>query len=356
MEKKKVFFIMPFEEKFFEVYEVLKRTFEKDFTFSNAGEEDNQQNILKDIIQSIYEADIVVADLTGLNPNVFYELGIAHTLNKKTIIITENIEELPFDLSSYRVKEYSTHFSKFAEFQEAVGKYLNGAVSGETSFGNPVNDFLSSKDEQEVALKIYSQETEIVLNEESDQGFLDFLAEIEDSSEKLNGVLNEINKETVELSVGIKESNETVESVKKTGGSGTASFIRKEARKVAKLTNDYSSHLRAHNGEYMDLWTMIEKNTLGMINNPYASTNVEGLKGYLLSLKELKNAVKNARGSVYEMKESVKKLGGMERSLTQAVRFLEEDMDTFLSNLVQTTSSIDRILERGCRVVGPLEE
>ncbi|GAI12942.1 unnamed protein product, partial [marine sediment metagenome] len=40
----------------------------------------NQQNILKDVVRGIAEADLVVADLTGLNPNVFYEIGIAHTM------------------------------------------------------------------------------------------------------------------------------------------------------------------------------------------------------------------------------------------------------------------------------------
>ena len=123
MNKTKVFMIMPFEEKFFEVYEMLKREFNEDFVFPHAGDEDNQQNILKDIIQAIYETDIVIADLTGLNANVFYELGVAHTLNKKVIIITEDISSLPFDLRSYRAKEYSTHFIKFAELVEALKKY-----------------------------------------------------------------------------------------------------------------------------------------------------------------------------------------------------------------------------------------
>ncbi len=85
MSNKKVFMIMPFEDAFFEIYEMLKIEFQNDFEFSNAGDEGNQQNILRDIIQPIFDADIVLADLTGLNPNVMYELGIAHSFNKKTI-------------------------------------------------------------------------------------------------------------------------------------------------------------------------------------------------------------------------------------------------------------------------------
>jgi hypothetical protein len=64
MTKAKVFVIMPFGDVYFEIYETLKRRFEADFDFSNAVEENNQQNILKDIIQPIFEADIVLADLT----------------------------------------------------------------------------------------------------------------------------------------------------------------------------------------------------------------------------------------------------------------------------------------------------
>lgn len=58
---------------------MIKNHFEDEFEFSHAGDEDNQQNILADIIPPIYSADIVLADLTGLNANVMYELGIAHS-------------------------------------------------------------------------------------------------------------------------------------------------------------------------------------------------------------------------------------------------------------------------------------
>lgn len=79
-----VFVIMPFKEDILALYEKLKSDFDNDFAFTNAGNLDNQQNILQDIVEGIYQADIVIADLTGLNPNVFYELGLAHAMNKKS--------------------------------------------------------------------------------------------------------------------------------------------------------------------------------------------------------------------------------------------------------------------------------
>lgn len=100
--KPKVFVITPFNEDFLALYDELKRIFKEDFDFTNAGDLDNQQNILQDIVEGIHQADVIIADLTGLNANVFYELGLAHAMNKKVIIITQDLGELPFDIKSYR--------------------------------------------------------------------------------------------------------------------------------------------------------------------------------------------------------------------------------------------------------------
>lgn len=45
---------------------------------------------------------MLLADLTGKNPNVFYELGLAHALSKPVVLITESVENVPFDLRSLR--------------------------------------------------------------------------------------------------------------------------------------------------------------------------------------------------------------------------------------------------------------
>ena len=53
-------------------------------------------------MSGISDADLVVADLTGLNANVMYEVGVAHALRKPTLVVTQEIDELPFDLRTSR--------------------------------------------------------------------------------------------------------------------------------------------------------------------------------------------------------------------------------------------------------------
>lgn len=58
------------------------------------------------IMEQISDADLVIADVTDSNPNVMYELGYRVALSKPFLILTQNVETLPFDLRSIRAMEY----------------------------------------------------------------------------------------------------------------------------------------------------------------------------------------------------------------------------------------------------------
>lgn len=64
------------------------------------------RSIMEQVWQAIYSAKICIADCTGRNPNVFYELGIAHTLGKPCILLTQSVEDIPFDIRHLRMIEY----------------------------------------------------------------------------------------------------------------------------------------------------------------------------------------------------------------------------------------------------------
>jgi len=93
------------------------------------------RNIMSDIIDMLYQADIVVADLSDLNVNVFYELGLFHAIKGKFITIKQrkSVEEpFPFDTAYFRVQEYDYPNSgpiSMNEFREKLIKRIKDLES-----------------------------------------------------------------------------------------------------------------------------------------------------------------------------------------------------------------------------------
>ena len=353
----KVFVIMPFDDPFFEVYDFLKKQFEEEFEFSNAGDKDNQQNILKDIIQPIFEADIILADLTGLNPNVLYELGVAHSFNKKTIVITQkDLDNLPFDLKQYRAKEYNTHFTKFAELVEYLRKNLNGAITGNVVFSNPVKDFVNTQEGINVS-DLFSQDKIKIEIGEGEKGFLDFLADIEEDTVVLTQSLENLTKDMILMSEGMNKSTSEIERVNQNGGDSVATFVRKEARKVANHINEYDKKQKGFNNDYTALWDKIEKNILGLLENKFSTidNNKESLIEYLFALHNMQISVVDCIEQTKGLKTSLGSSMGLERTLNQAIRCLDEDLATYLNNMSRVDTAIDKIKEKSRFVVGQID-
>jgi len=57
---------------------------------------------MSDVWAGLYGSSAVIADCTGKNPNVFYEMGVTHTVGKPLILISENPEDVPSDLRHVR--------------------------------------------------------------------------------------------------------------------------------------------------------------------------------------------------------------------------------------------------------------
>lgn len=138
-----VFVLMPFNPEFDRIYtDLIVSALESEgCRVQRADDFLNLDNILKDIIPNIVKADLIVAELTSLNPNVMYEVGIAHTLSKPTILLTQTIGTLPFDLRSYRAILYSKDIDKAEELQEKLRKIIQEFRKENIIFGNPVTEY-----------------------------------------------------------------------------------------------------------------------------------------------------------------------------------------------------------------------
>ena len=105
-----VFVLMPFEDAFNDVYKLgIKPACEEAGAYCERVDEQifQKETILSRIYNQIAKADMIVADMTGRNPNVFYEVGYAHALGKQVVLLTRDSDDIPFDLKHYSHIVYS---------------------------------------------------------------------------------------------------------------------------------------------------------------------------------------------------------------------------------------------------------
>jgi hypothetical protein len=84
--------------------------------------------IISDITNRLKEADIVIADISVENANVYYELGYAHAIGKPTILLAEKGKTLPFDISGFRTLFYENSIAGKSQIEEGLRKHLSAII------------------------------------------------------------------------------------------------------------------------------------------------------------------------------------------------------------------------------------
>lgn len=104
---KLVTLMMPFSAEFEGVHQSIKSALEAEmYQCQRADNFWLHAHVMQDIIELICTSKVIICDLSGKNPNVFYEAGIAHTLGKEVILITQHMDDVPFDLRALRCITY----------------------------------------------------------------------------------------------------------------------------------------------------------------------------------------------------------------------------------------------------------
>ena len=100
-------------------------------------------NIVASILQDINDSYVVIADLTDQNANVFYELGVRHSLKNRTIMIAQKRNHIPFDLEAYAYHIYDWRTKKGRQLLVKKIRQLLAEVDANPERpDNPVSDFL----------------------------------------------------------------------------------------------------------------------------------------------------------------------------------------------------------------------
>ena len=128
------FVVMQFTPPFDELFEDVIRPVcaEMDIEAYRASDIYRPGVIVQDIIQGLAESQVVIAEITPANPNVFYEVGYSHALGKPTILLANRAElsELPFDLRGFRVVFYDDTIRGKSSVECDLRRHLRAIARG----------------------------------------------------------------------------------------------------------------------------------------------------------------------------------------------------------------------------------
>jgi len=205
-----VFTLMPFSSDFDDIYQLgIKKTAVSLGAYcERVDEQIYDGTILDRILNQITKADVIVADMTGKNPNVFFEVGYAKGINKKIILLTKTANDIPFDLKHYphivyensitNLREYlkrplQHHLSKLdassEEFQLGVNLKINGITL--TPNEETIIPFKEGQMVRVSYLSIYNSTTSLIKGNKLQIGVI---------GENLDNILSEVEKKRVVLS------------------------------------------------------------------------------------------------------------------------------------------------------------
>lgn len=347
----KAFVIMPFDPEFEAVYsDLIKPPLENaGFEVQRADSLMNQQNILKDIIRQIAHADLIIAELTALNPNVFYELGIAHALRRRTVLLTQSIDDLPFDLRSYRVISYSTRFNEIGKLSQSLTTIAEKTQSGTIDFGNPVIDFLGnefSTISPNQTAAVQSQPT-VVPYDDEEKGLWDFAVENEAALVKATEALNRVNRIISDIGERMIARTAEIQKIKQTGIAGSAGRMYRLIELAASEIMTYAQKIEEELPGFGSAWDSFVENSTAMLRTAGLRTQEDKaaalqLKGMLLTLS---NQIPTSIQAMKGLRDAQADIKGISRSMNRASRRATSATDQIVAEFEKALSYVTKVID-----------
>jgi hypothetical protein len=118
---------------------ILTEVLGSKFKIVRADELPHAGSITHQIIHLLYNADLVVADLTGSNANVAYELAVRHAFNKISIHLIDKADAIPFDLKDERTIAFDLNdLDSISSCKDELNKFVEVILKGKVQYSSPV--------------------------------------------------------------------------------------------------------------------------------------------------------------------------------------------------------------------------
>ena len=118
--------------------------------------------IIAHLVENLISADIVIADLSARNANVFYELGVRHAVGNNCILIADKIDDIPFDLSQLRTIVYRYEPDSMLQLKKSLEQAISEIARDPNVIDNPVRRFIYEQELVRAAREPRSADNELV--------------------------------------------------------------------------------------------------------------------------------------------------------------------------------------------------
>ncbi len=246
-------------------------------------ESDKPGSITHDIVESIMEAPFCIVDVAGKNPNVFYELAIAHGLGKPTIILTDEYTKPPFDIKDLKYIKFKTgDYESGKEAEKKIKNQISMILNSKFKPKSPITEVFKFQnikeqgDNGEILIEILGSIKSLSSNVEN----MDQKAEMDRAKITLEELWHNV-KKTKELQKRrIPEGNQIDEYRLTVKGDPEIELVfvisnEGEVRyKVVEILEDLISHNNIHQDTEIEL-----KNPTGMSVGYTAQLYIDLVKG-----------------------------------------------------------------------------
>ena len=290
---------------------------------------------------------MIVADLTSANPNVFYELGLAHALKKPVILITQSIADIPFDLKSYRLLEYSTHFGLIERAKERLKSYAEGFAQGTIKFGSPVTDFYRDSTSSNNATNTVRPKTA----SEDDRGFIDHQIALNDGYNRIASLTAGTTSDLQDLTKSLETATKEFTRINANPNASSVTAAQAVSRRLAERIAVFNTRLKQANDEYANIAQDTEDSLEFVVSfqseqSTLTDSATDEQKAMLSSLQGLESVAAGARDSQLNLATQMDTMPRLERRLNREVARAREETLTMAANLYKTIASISRVLKK----------
>lgn len=273
--------------------------------------------IPEQICRRVRDADIVVADLTGGNANVMYELGLRHTLTKPTIQIGER-GRLPFDVAAIRTIMFMRTEGGLIEARKRLGEALETALNEGTDAVTATRvwnelrgsslDHPAKNEEQDVVGQTEEQDEE--------PGFLEKLAGAEDAIGEVSDSLGDITQVVERISGTMSAATEETRRAENTGGGAGARLAI--AERTATRLDETGTDLEVGIARYEELIARIAPGMDYILERLEQGLEEEWPTEFVKTLLGYGEILEGNQESMEGFVGSLRGVGGATRSLRRA--------------------------------------